>query len=313
VLWLKEGERNPHLPPDETLFNHPGEEGIWAPQKPDSGVTVEEEAEYFAKLKQTQVAYADLKSGKEPLALPSGKNCADELAEVSRKLDTKYKDAMDKWVKEVIEGVDILTGQGGDVVNMNMAFQANQMVAKHLITTVRAGKTMYAAHSAGTMCMAKSMEMSDEVTPGTLKAFSCSKEFLKSDGIMFDANDLDDDGISANVLGALPMFESPFAMRPHFKESWMDDVLKANKKAEAEFEAETGKDIADSLVQDSADGVHAALKLLNIVGGKNSKDQDHPIFLPLHDGLVIVGQFTIDGHESFHVTGKVVAPANTAG
>jgi hypothetical protein len=43
-----------------------------------------------------------------------------------------------------------------------------------------------------------------------------------------------------NVLGALPLYKSPFAMRPHFSEEWLTKVLAKNKVAEAEFELEMG-------------------------------------------------------------------------
>ena len=70
--------------------------------------------------------------------------------------------------------------------------------------------------------------------------------------------------------------------------------------------------IDDAMVANSCDGVDSALKLLNIVG-QNAKDQDNPVFLPLRDGLVIVGEFNEDKTEQFHAIGTAVAPANTAG
>jgi len=300
------------------LFDHAGEGGMWAPQTPKSGVTKEEEAEYMAKLQQTKDAYVALK--KEPpekvAVLASGKSCADELCEVSQKLNAKYKKAMVHWVKEVIEGADVVTAQGGDVVNLNMTFQCNQRLAKHVVNGVRHGKMLYAAHSAGAMCMAKSMEMTHEIGPGWLEAFAVSKKYLMSNevegGAMFSGTDLDGDGTAVNVLGALPMFETPFAMRPHFKEAWMEEVLKKNKIAEAECEEEAGIEICDDLVKDSSKGVLAALKLLNIVG-KNAQDQDNPVFLPLLDGQIIVGEFRGE-QECFHVIGTPThGPANTKG
>lgn len=292
------------------LFTHAGEPGMWSEQKPPSVATAEEETEYMSKLQQCRDAYAALKAD-PPECVPataSGKSVADELAAVSQGLNKKYPQALSDWCESVLAGADVVSCQGGDVVNMNMTFQCNQMLASHLIKMVRANKTLYAGHSAGAMCMAKSMEMTHEIGPGWLEAFACSKEFLKSDGVMFDEKDLNGDGVNASVLGALPMFESPFAMRPHYKEGWMDDVLAKNKAAEAEFEKETGKEIDDSVVDDSAGGADAALRLLNIVG-QNAKEQDAPVFLPLRDGRVIVGQFAPDGKESFHAIGTASTKA----
>ena len=46
----------------------------------------------------------------------------------------------------------------------------------------------------------------------------------------------------------------------------------------------------------------------------NAADQDAPVFLPLLDGQVIVGEFTKLGTEMFNVIGKPTGkPPNTAG
>jgi len=300
------------------LFEDPGQPGMWSPQSPKSEVTAEEKDNYMAKLKQCRDAYASLK--KDPPEIPakcsSGKSVADELCEASQALNKKYKDQLVKWCNRVLAGADCVTGQGGDVVNLNMTFQCNQRVAQALVRFVRGGKTIYAAHSAGAMCMAKSMEMTKEISPGWLETFAVSKEYLLASGIaggaMFDTKDLDGDGVEVNVLGALPMFESPFAMRPHFKEAWIAEVLEKNKMAEAECEAETGKDISDELVKNSSKGVQAAINLLNIVS-QNAADQDCPVFLPLLDGQVIVGEWR-GGNEVFHVIGKPTGkPPDTRG
>ena len=87
----------------------------------------------------------------------------------------------------------------------------------------------------------------------------------------------------------------------------MAEVLQKNKLAEAECELETGKEISDELVADSSKGVQAALNLLNIVG-QNGADQDCPVFLPLLDGQVIVGEFE-GGGEKFSVIGKPTGKA----
>jgi len=295
------------------LFVDPGQPGMWDAQSPKTEVTKEEQDNYMAKLEQCRAAYALLK--KDPPEMPtncaSGLSVADELCEVSQALNKKYKKQMVSWVQKVIAGSDVVTGQGGDVVNLNMTWQCNQRVAQALIRSVRSGATMYAAHSAGAMTMAKSMEMTQEISEGWLETFAVSKKYLMSagteGGAMFDANDLDGQGVSASVLGALPMFESPFAMRPHFKEAWIAEVLEKNKLAEQECELETGKDISDDLVKDSSKGVQAALNLLNIVG-QNAENQDNPVFLPLLDGQVIVGEFR-QGKEFFSVIGKPTGKA----
>jgi len=56
--------------------------------------------------------------------------------------------------------------------------------------------------------------------------------------IRFNANDLDGEGVELSVMGALRLFESPFAMRPHFDvEAHAHLVLEKNKAAEAECPA----------------------------------------------------------------------------
>merc|ERR1712166_1019153 len=121
------------------LFNHPGTPGLFDPQKPNSGVTAEEEAGYFAKLKQTSEAYAALTSEpQQPVpVLPSEQSCADELAEVSSSLNRKYKFALDEWCLKTLKEADIVTGQGGDFMSLNLAFQINLSVARNLIANVR--------------------------------------------------------------------------------------------------------------------------------------------------------------------------------
>ena len=285
------------------LFKHAGEPGMWSPQEPEFTATSEEEADYMAKLQQTRDAYAALKC-KPPQAVPvlaSGKSCADELAEASQGLNKKYPEALASWVEKVLGGADVVTCQGGDVVNLNMTFQCNQLLARQLIHLVHENKTMYAGHSAGAMVMAKSMEMTKEIGPGWLEAFACSKEFLHSDGVMFNDKDLDGDGVTTNVLGALPMFQTSFAMRPHYSKAWAKEVMEKNKAAELEFEQETGQEIEDSITDASTDDAESALKLLNIVG-QNAKDQDAPVFLPLQNGRCIVAQF-MNGKEVFKAIG----------
>ena len=143
------------------------------------------------------------------------------------------------------------------------------------------------------MVLAKSMEMTGDIQPGWLEAFAAPESYLKK---RFEklggrsANDLDDDGVSIDVLGALPMVQSPFAMRPHMANNakgFTKAILEKNQAAAAEFEAETGKDVSDSLVVASRDDIVPALKLLNEVAA-NAKEQDKPIFLPLWDGQVVV-------------------------
>merc|ERR1712083_707275 len=67
------------------------------------------------------------------------------------------KDALDKWCTENIDTADIIVGQGGEVVMLNMAWQCNQAVASRLVNAVRANGPVYAGLSASTMVAAKSM------------------------------------------------------------------------------------------------------------------------------------------------------------
>jgi len=164
---------------------------------------------------------------------------------------------------------------------LNMAWQCNQVVAGRLVDAVRSNKTVYLGLSASSMVAAKSMEMTGEIEPGWIEAFSAHSKHLNRDH--FDENDLDGDGTALNVLGALPLFESPLAMRPHYSEAWEAEVLKKNLEAEKECEHEAGIEIDDEVVAKSNDGVEAALRLLNLISSAGNK-QDNPVFVPLRNG-----------------------------
>lgn len=64
-----------------------------------------------------------------------------------------------------------------------------------------------------------------------LEAFAVNKKYLPV--VMFNAIDLSEGGIANSVLGALPLFRTPFAMRPHYAEKWVDDVKKHNHMVRA--------------------------------------------------------------------------------
>jgi len=199
-------------------------------------------------------------------------------------LNDKYQEALDTWCTENIDASDIIVGQGGEVVMLNLAWQCNQSVASRLVAAVRANKTVYAGLSASTMVCAKSMEMTGEIQPGWIEAFAADSKYLSSK--QFDVNDLDGDGVKANVLGALPLLESPIAMRPHYSEHWEAQVLAKNVLAEKEFEKETGIQIPDDLVRDSNHGCEVACRLLSLIS-KAAKDQDRPVFVPIRNGKCI--------------------------
>merc|ERR1719164_242469 len=95
--------------------------------------------------------------------------------------------------------------------------------------------------------------MTGEIQPGWIEAFAADAKYLAADK-QFNVNDLDGDGIKANVLGALPLLEAPIAMRPHYSPAWEDAVHAKNLIAEKEFEKETGIEIPDELVRDSNHG-----------------------------------------------------------
>jgi len=103
---------------------------------------------------------------------------------------------------------------------------------------------------------------------------------------MFNRKDLNSTGIECNVLGTLPLFESPMAMRPHYNESWEAEVLKKNLLAEQEYEKETGKLIDDSLVSSSNEGCEKALRLLNIIA-EHGAEQDQPVFVCMRNDRAI--------------------------
>ncbi|CAK0790704.1 unnamed protein product [Prorocentrum cordatum] len=275
------------------LFNRAGRLANHDRSEPNvSELDPADEKKYFAALQLTQDAYNALKekppqvgagqAGKKLPGCPaSGLSCADELAEVSSALNEKYKDALDRWCTEYIDGSDFICGQGGEVVMLNMAWQCNQVVAGRLVDAVRSNKTVYLGLSASSMVAAKSMEMTGEIEPGWIEAFSAHSKHLNRDH--FDENDLDGDGTALNVLGALPLFESPLAMRPHYSEAWEAEVLKKNLEAEKECEHEAGIEIDDEVVAKSNDGVEAALRLLNLISSAGNK-QDNPVFVPLRNG-----------------------------
>jgi len=278
------------------LFNRPARMANCEASSPNvANLDPEDEKAYYAALQLTQDAYNALKedppkegAGQAGKSLPgcpaSGKSCADELAEISTKLNEKYKDALDKWCTENIDTADIIVGQGGEVVMLNMAWQCNQAVASRLVNAVRANGPVYAGLSASTMVAAKSMEMTGEIQPGWIEAFAADKKYLCK--TQFDVNDLDGDGIKANVLGALPLLEAPIAMRPHYTPAWEEQVLQKNIPAEKEFEKETGIEIDDDLVRDSNSGCEVGCELLSMISKKN-KDQDRPVFVPIRNGKVI--------------------------
>jgi len=296
------------------LFNRPGRLANCEASSPNvAELDPEDEKAYFAALQLTQDAYDALKetppkegAGQAGGSLPgcpaSGKNCADELAEISTKLNEKYAAALDKWCTENIDTADIIVGQGGEVVMLNMAWQCNQAVASRLVNAVRANGPVYAGLSASTMVAAKSMEMTGEIQPGWIEAFAADKKYLCK--AQFDVNDLDGDGIKANVLGALPLLEAPIAMRPHYTPAWEAQVLEKNLLAEKEFEQETGIEIDDDLVRDSNSGCEVGCELLSMISKKN-KDQDRPVFVPIRNGKVIEVNIHVQQgkvkYEYFHV------------
>jgi len=270
------------------LFNRPGDEGMYDAQAPNIPHEVAEEEEYYAKLKQTQEAYDLLKEDppKPVPALPSGKSCADELAEISTKLDEKYASALKAWCDKTFHEADVIAGQGGEVVMLNMAYGCCPLFTTKLVEAVRQNHVMYISLSASTMVCCKSMEMTGEIQPGWTEAFSVDKKFLPTDGLMFNRKDLNGSGVECNVLGTLPLFESPMAMRPHYNESWEAEVLKKNLLAEQEYEKETGKLIDDSLVSGSTEGCVQALKLLNIIA-EHGAEQDRPVFICMRNDRAI--------------------------
>jgi hypothetical protein len=266
------------------LFNRPGEEGKHDAASPNvPNLDPKDEALYFAKLDQMQAAIDAVRAGKTAVKLPSGMSYADELASVSQQLEAKYPAALARWCKRTFDEIDLGVGQGGDVVMVNLALQINGPFVKKLIEAVRTGKIFYATMSASTMVCS----LTSEILPGSLECFSVDKQYLSAG---FDAIDLDEDGIKAAVLRAMPLFKMPFAMRPHFTTEWLDKVLAKNLEAEKEFELEMGMEVDDAVVADSAHGLEVALTLLNIISA-NAKDQDNPVYVPLLDGQAISCHF----------------------
>ena len=296
------------------LFNLPGDDGMYHQQKPDvATLSPDDQASYIAALDRCRSTYDELAAGATSSSVPvaKGMNCADMLAKESLRIDDKYSDAFTKWCEQTFEGVDIVCGQGGDVVMTNMAYQVNQPFVKALVAAVRSNSCMYISHSAGTMVTAKSMEMTNEITPGKLEAFGVNKKYLPL--VMFNAVDLSDDGSDykrVSVLGALPLFSTPFAMRPHYiyNDIWTGKVVTHNQMAAEECSNESGVDISTHIIEHSGDNVGSALQLLDIVGQSNPRYQMRPVFVPLRDGRVMEMQI-IDGKEVFRALDASVAPS----
>eukprot|EP00930_Biecheleria_cincta_P067701 TRINITY_DN5448_c0_g1_i7.p1 TRINITY_DN5448_c0_g1~~TRINITY_DN5448_c0_g1_i7.p1 ORF type:complete len:450 (-),score=100.02 TRINITY_DN5448_c0_g1_i7:64-1413(-) len=288
------------------LFNHPERLANTHAHSPNrKELDPDDEKKYRAALQLTQDAYDALKenppkvgSGQAGQSMPgcpsSGLSCANELAEISHALNDKYAAAVDDWCTERFDNADIVVGQGGEVVMLNMAWQCNQEIASRLVQAVRTKQTVYAGLSASTMVCAKSMEMTGEIQPGWLEAFAADSKYLSRKE--FDAKDLDGDGISANVLGALPMLEAPVALRPHYCPAWEDQVLAHNLIAEKEFEEENGIEVPDDLVRDSKNGCEVSCRLLTLIS-KAMKTQDNPVFVPIRNGKVIEVNFTLENGE----------------
>jgi len=293
------------------LFNRPARDANHDASSPDvANLDPEDEKAYYAALQHTQDAYNALKEkppqvgagqagGKLPGCPESGLSCANNLAQISVALNEKYSDALDKWCEMYFDAADIVVGQGGEVVMLNMAWQCNQKIATRLVQGVRSNKCVYAGLSASTMVCAKSMEMTGEIQPGWIEAFACKKEFLHSP--YFDKNDLDGDGTKACHLGALPLIEAPMAIRPHYSPAWEKEVLRKNLIAEHEFEKETGFDIDDDLVKNSSQGCQQGCRLLTRISSA-ATDQDNPVFIPIRNGKVIEAKITPAGsdHPSGH-------------
>eukprot|EP00930_Biecheleria_cincta_P013600 TRINITY_DN12040_c0_g1_i6.p1 TRINITY_DN12040_c0_g1~~TRINITY_DN12040_c0_g1_i6.p1 ORF type:complete len:321 (+),score=73.24 TRINITY_DN12040_c0_g1_i6:49-1011(+) len=123
------------------LFNTPGRIANSHTAQPNvAELDPKDQEAYFAALQLTQDAYDSLKEdppkvgaeaaeGTLPGCPKSGLSCASELAEISTKLNAKYEAALNKWCEEHIDGVDVICGQGGEVVMLNMAWQCNQALA----------------------------------------------------------------------------------------------------------------------------------------------------------------------------------------
>mmetsp|Transcript_83237 Transcript_83237/g.240487 ORF Transcript_83237/g.240487 Transcript_83237/m.240487 type:complete len:262 (-) Transcript_83237:18-803(-) len=117
------------------LFNRPAREANCHASQPEvHNLDPKDQEAYYKALKLTQDAYDALKekepkvgagqAGKKLPGCPaSGLSCANEFAEISSRLNEKYAAALDKWCTENIDGVDIIVGQGGEVVMLNMALQ----------------------------------------------------------------------------------------------------------------------------------------------------------------------------------------------
>jgi hypothetical protein len=241
-----------------------------------------------ALIAEADDVYAKLQA-KELSAATSSPSLAERWSALSRELDEKYAAKLEAWFQKVMVGADVICGAGGDVVIVNLAYQLNRAVADKMAKLIHDGGPVYVGRSAGTMITAKSMEMTAEVAPGWLENFSDPQTYKH--GSMFNANDLDGDGVALSVMGALRLFESPFAMRPHFDvEAHAHLVLEKNKKAEAEFEAETGEEVCDKLVADSHGAdikcLDNAVTLLNQLK-KHAANQDNPVFIPLWDGAAL--------------------------
>jgi len=235
------------------------------------------------------------------LPKPGDAPLAKRLWEASKQLNDFYGVHTDKWIKAQLDAHDVVIFNGGDVMMGNLSCQINRRVADTIATHVRAGKILYLGRSAGTMIAMKSVEMSAEVSDDWLAHMSCGES--AREGLHYSNNDLDEDGVSSNVLGGMPLIRATVAMRPHFVAGEMGAKVHAKALlAEKEFEKERRREVDDATVARSKDAdLETAVALANQVG--TSRTQDNPIFIPMWDGQALHCHVSVLGDETFSAAG----------
>jgi hypothetical protein len=124
------------------LFNLPADEGKWDEPlvKSTAVVSAAQKARYFAALASTQVVVDAVRAGHSVATPKPGESVANELAKISRKLDRTHKAALDAWCERAFDEYDIICGQGGDVVMLNLALQTNQPYTARMVKAIHTGK-----------------------------------------------------------------------------------------------------------------------------------------------------------------------------
>jgi hypothetical protein len=72
-------------------------------------------------------------------------SAADQLAEISQALEAKYPTALQRWCDRTFGDCELVLGQGGDVVMLNMAYQVRSSVGHCVPARAHGARRSHAA------------------------------------------------------------------------------------------------------------------------------------------------------------------------